>query len=81
MGGRGGGVKLTPLPPFGFLKNVFSIERVEPCFLVTFNIILKLFTMGFFGAAHGWGGGPKRPTLPKICHTYPRMMILGTVIP
>ena len=26
--------------------------------------------MGFFGAAHGWGGGGgKRPPLPKICHT------------
>ena len=25
--------------------------------------------------------GPKRPPLPKICHTYPTMMRLGTVIP
>ena len=34
--------------------------------------------MGFFGAAHGWGG----QTPPsKICHTYPTMMKLGTVIP
>ena len=32
--------------------------------------------MGLFGAAHGWGGG-----LSKICHTYPIMMKLGTVIP
>ena len=36
--------------------------------------------MGFFGAAHGWGVA-KRPSLPKICHTYQRMMKLGTVIP
>ena len=36
--------------------------------------------MGFFGAAHGWGG-PKRPPLPKICHTYPTTIKLGTVIP
>ena len=36
--------------------------------------------MGFFGAAHGWRGGKKAP-LPKICHTYPTMMKLGTVIP
>ena len=36
--------------------------------------------MGLFGAAHGWGG-PKRPPLPKICHRYPAMMKLGTVIP
>ena len=28
-------------PPCGFLKNVFSIESVEPWFFVTFNIILK----------------------------------------
>ena len=27
------------------------------------------------------GGGAKRPPLPKICHTYPTMMKLGTVIP
>ena len=37
--------------------------------------------MGFFGAAHGWGGGAKRPPLSKICHTYPLMMKLDTVIP
>ena len=42
---------------------------------------LTLFRMGFFGAAHGWGGGAKRSPLPKICHTYPTMMILGSVIP
>ena len=36
--------------------------------------------MGFFGAAHGWEGGKKAP-LPKICHTYPTMMKLVTVIP
>ena len=39
--------------------------------------------MGFLGVAHGWwgvGGGAKRPLLPKICHTYPTMMKLGTVI-
>ena len=36
--------------------------------------------MGIFGAAHGWGGDKKAP-LPKICHTYPTTMKLGTVIP
>ena len=44
------------------------------------NIALTLFRMGFFGAAHGWGGG-FLPPLPKIHHTYPTMMKLGTVIP
>ena len=29
----------------------------------------------FSGAAHGWGGGA------QICHTYPAIMKLGTVIP
>ena len=47
---------------------------------------LTLFRMGIFGAAHGWGwgvggGGKKCPPLPEICHTYPAMMKLGTVIP
>ena len=39
--------------------------------------------MGFFVAPPGCGegeGGSKRPALPKICHTYPTMMKLGTVI-
>ena len=40
---------------------------------------LTLFRMGFFGAAHGWRG--KKAPLPLICHTYPTMMELGTVIP
>ena len=43
--------------------------------------MLNLFRMGFFGAAYGWGGGAKRPPLPKICCTYPTMMKLVTVIP
>ena len=41
---------------------------------------LTLFRMGFSGAAHGWGGAKRLP-LPKICHTCPTMMKLGTVIP
>ena len=36
--------------------------------------------MGFFGGAHEWVE-QKGPPLPKICHTYPTMMKLGTVIP
>ena len=35
--------------------------------------------MDFFGAAHGWGA--KRSAHPKICHTYPTMMKLSTIIP
>ena len=36
--------------------------------------------MGTFRAAYGWWGA-KRPPLPKICHTHPTMIKLGTVIP
>ena len=42
---------------------------------------LTLFRMGIFGAAHGWRGEAKKAPLLKICHTYPTMMKLGTVIP
>ena len=34
--------------------------------------------MGFYGGAQGWG---KSPPLHKICHTYPTMVKLRTVIP
>ena len=36
--------------------------------------------MGFLGVAHGLGG-PFWPSIPKICHIYPTMMKLDTVIP
>ena len=42
---------------------------------------LALFRMGFFGVAHGWGGAKKPSHHSKICHKYPTMMKLGTVIP
>ena len=35
--------------------------------------------MHIFRAAHGWGD--KKAPLPKICHTYPAIMKLETVIP
>ena len=41
---------------------------------------LTLFRMGFFRAGHEWGAKEKAP-LPKICHTYPAKMKLGTVVP
>ena len=49
--------------------------------MLKINRTLTLFRMGFFGAAHGWGRGGKKPPLPKTCHTYLTMMKLGTVIP
>ena len=45
---------------------------------------LTLFRIGIFEAAYGLGGGgrgAKRPPIPKICHTYPTVMKLGTAIP
>ena len=44
------------------------------------NSDFTLFKMGIFEAAHGQGEGAKK-ALPEICHTYPTMMKLGTVIP
>ena len=49
------------------------------CFSLTPLLVLTLLGMGFFGAAHGWVVGAK--STPKICHTYPTMMKLGTVVP
>ena len=43
----------------------------------TFNPIQN----GHFRGYSRIGGGPKRSPLPKICHTYPTMMKLGTIIP
>ena len=34
--------------------------------------------MGIFGAAHGWGS--QEGSLPKICHTYPTKIKLGTAL-
>ena len=45
--------------------------------IIQFNPI----QVGFFRAAHGWGGGSFWPPLLKIRHTYPTMMILGAVVP
>ena len=43
---------------------------------------LTLFRMGLFGAANELGRVKKAPPpLPKICHTYPTIMKLGTFIP
>ena len=44
-------------------------------FLFMFLGQLTLFTMDIFGAAQ------KGPPLAKICHTYPTMMKLGTIMP
>ena len=48
--------------------------------LIPQNESLTLSRMGIFGAAHWWGS-QKGPSLPKICHTNPTIMKLGTVLP
>ena len=44
------------------------------------DLCLTLFRMGLFGGCSKMAGAKKVP-LPKICHTYPANMKLGTVIP
>ena len=50
-----------------------------------YGLFLTLFRMRIFGAAPDGGregqGVQKGPHFPKICHTYPTMMKIGTVIP
>ena len=43
--------------------------------------VLTLFRTSFFRLLTDGEGAKKTPHLPKICHTYPTMMKLGTVIP
>ena len=42
---------------------------------------LTLFRMDIFGTTHGRGVEQKGNPLLKICHTYPTMMKLDTIIP
>ena len=59
---------------------VFEKDLMRTLFTVLF---LTLFRMGPSGAAQGWAGGcgGQNGPLPKICHIYPTMMKLGTLIP
>ena len=62
---------LLRLKEFHWLMLPYFLRRVKT---------LSLFRIDFFVSFHGWGGA-KRPSLPKICRTYPTMMRHGTVIP
>ena len=44
------------------------------------NNIVNPIQDGLFWGCSWMGGGPFWPPLPKICHKYPTMMKLGTVI-
>ena len=62
------------------LKNYKKLNFVFFIFLqLSFaSFSLTLFRMHFFGDAHGWGQGAKRPPLHKICHTYHTVMKLAS---
>ena len=57
-----------------------SIYEVAEIIVANTTVSLTLFRMGLFGTADRWGAKSPPPPL-KICHTYPAMMKLGTVIP
>ena len=67
---------------FPWVMGVFEILLVIPATSARVersDSVLILFRMGFFGTAHEWG--VKKAPHPKICHTYPTLMKLGTVVP
>ena len=70
-------VGFLPLPRHFCQDSSFYYKQATLEALVR---VLTLFRMGLLGAAHGWVGSKKSP-LTKICHTYPTMMKLGTIIP
>ena len=51
------------------------------CRWIMLGISLTLFRIGYFGSARGWERAKKTSLLPKICHTYPTTIKLGTVLP
>ena len=62
------------------MSYYFETKKANKKTKITDSIITStLFRMGLFGAAQRWE--VKRLPFPKICHTYPTMMKLGTVIP
>ena len=69
---------------FPCVMRVFEILLVIPATSARVersNSVLILFRMGFFGTAHEWGAKKSPPPNLKICHTYPTLMKLGTVVP
>ena len=48
---------------------------------VGYILILNPIQDGHFWGCSRMGGGAKSPPLPKVCHTYPLMIKLGTAIP
>ena len=61
----------------GVLRNFVKFTGKHLCQSLFFNPIQD----GLFSGLLTDGGGGAKDPLPKICHTYPTMMKLGTVIP
>ena len=65
------------------MKTKRTFKANEEAFFIIFNSTQDGLLRGcspIMGGGSGGGGGKKAPFL-KICHTYPTMMKLGTVIP
>ena len=71
--------KGTSVKKAAILNELNAVNKLRENLVVKQHEPLTLFRMGFFGAAHGWGGAFLAP-LPKIRRTYPTVMKLGTVI-
>ena len=62
------------------LFNFFSLSQIYLQMIVGTNFHLSCFQNGsFWGCWRMWEGVKKAP-FPKICHIYPTMMKLGTVV-
>ena len=63
--------------------KILPPQNVSYLLSLSFKKQLILFRMGIFGLLtdEWWGGGgAKSLPVPKICHTYPTKMKLGTLI-
>ena len=65
---------------FVLKRSYIVLKRSYNCYYIIYtSVLLTLFMMDFFRAAHGWGG--QKDPFPKIYHTNPAEMKLDTVIP
>ena len=59
---------------------ISAVLLVVQIFFMIFKPFFNPIQDGLFRSCSRMGQGPKRSPLSKICHTYPTMMKLGTVI-
>ena len=64
-------------------RLIYKFEEQETMSLDTTNTFHFYSGWAFlcFSRMRGGGGGGQKAPVPKICHTYPTVMKLGTVIP